>query len=73
MKEPEAKTTYLRVFDPAGGNTDRDIAKSPCSVSGIVTFYLGGKDGAILFAGSGARPNTERALHRARPKTGFRE
>jgi thiol-disulfide isomerase/thioredoxin len=73
MKEPEVKTSYLKVFDPAGRNTDRDIAKSLYSVSGIPTFYLVGKDGAILFAGAGAGPNTERALDRALARAGFRE
>jgi len=47
MVEPQVKTSYLKVFDPAGRGDD-NIAKKLYNVSGIPTFYVVGKDGKVI-------------------------
>lgn len=72
QKQPQVKTSYLKIFDPAGKAGAESIAKKLYSVSGIPTFYLIGKDGKILFSGVGSGPNTEAALDKALVSAGFK-
>lgn len=71
QKSPEVKTSYLKVFDPAGRAPD-NIAKKLYSVSGIPTFYLIDREGKILYAGVGAGPKTEAGLDQALAAAGLK-
>lgn len=71
QKKPAVRTSYAKVFDPAGKASANGIAKSLYSVSGIPTFYLIDKDGKILFSGVGSGANTEAALDKALASAGF--
>ncbi len=68
---PEVKTSYLKVFDPAG-RAPENIAKHLYSVSGIPTFYLVDREGKILYSGVGAGPTTESGLDRALNQAGLK-
>lgn len=68
---PEVKTSYLKIFDPAGRDP-QNIAKAKYSVSGIPTFYLVDKDGKILYSGVGSGPATESGLDKALAAAGFK-
>jgi thiol-disulfide isomerase/thioredoxin len=69
---PEVKTSYLKVFDPAGKAAAESIAKKSYRVSGIPTFYLIDKAGRVAFAGVGSGSTTEAALDKALAAAGFK-
>ena len=69
---PEVKTSYLKVFDPAGKATARSIAQKLYRVSGIPTFYLIDSEGTIVFSGVGSGPKTEAGLDNALAAAGFK-
>jgi len=71
QKSPEVKTSYLKVFDPAGGASD-NIAKKLYSVSGIPTFYLVDQAGKILYSGVGSGSATESGLDQALAQAGLK-
>ena len=70
QKSPEVKTSYLKVFDPAG-SAPYNIAKKLYAVSGIPTFYLIKPEGKILYSGVGSGPTTEAGLNRALTQAGL--
>ncbi len=72
QENPEVRTSYLKVFDPAGQSVAESIASKQYRVSGIPTFYLVGRDGKILFAGVGAGNKTEADLDHALTAAGFK-
>jgi len=61
MVEPQVKTSYLKVFDPAGRGDD-NIAKKLYNVSGIPTFYVVGKDGKVINGFVGNSPENKQKL-----------
>jgi thiol-disulfide isomerase/thioredoxin len=67
---PEVKTSYLKVFDPAG-RAPENIAKKLYSVSGIPTIYLVDPEGKILFSGVGSGPSTAKNLDQALARAGL--
>lgn len=71
QKNPEVKTSYLKVFDPAGRGSE-NIAKKLYSVSGIPTFYLIDRAGKILYSGVGSGPKTESGLNQALAQAGLK-
>jgi thiol-disulfide isomerase/thioredoxin len=66
MVKPEVKTSYLKVFDPAGVNRENgnaeSIAKKLYHVSGIPTFYVVGRDGKVLEGFVGNTPENKARL-----------
>jgi thiol-disulfide isomerase/thioredoxin len=61
MVEPQVKTSYLKIFDPAGKGDD-NIAKKHYNVSGIPTFYVVGKDGKVIEGFVGNSPANKAKL-----------
>jgi thiol-disulfide isomerase/thioredoxin len=61
MVEPQVKTSYLKIFDPAERGDD-NIAKKLYNVSGIPTFYVVGKDGKVIEGFVGNSPANKAKL-----------
>lgn len=72
QKSPEVKTSYLKVFDPAGKASANGIAKKLYKVSGIPTFYLVDREGKILYSGVGSGEKTQKSLDQALVAAGFK-
>ena len=71
IKEPKVPTTYQLLYDKAGKATDDSKILNAYQLSMIPTFYLIGKDGKVLFTGSGVGDDTEKGLDAALTHAGF--